>query len=127
VSESRPYYEAVSALEHIYLEDSFVLGIHEDAQAIFFDLDVVLTEKHSSYAPPKSGERYCYCRVRLSFSGHVKPIWLKRNLSSRSTDANGEVDYGEIDIFECLEGCYRLAGSWGEVKIYCDTVRLAYR
>ena len=55
----RPYSE-LQGLEHVYLEDSYVLRIRWTGDAIIFWLEAILTEHHPDYVPPKPGERYCY-------------------------------------------------------------------
>jgi hypothetical protein len=39
-------YETISGLENVYLEDSWVLGVHESDASLSFDLEAVLTEQH---------------------------------------------------------------------------------
>ncbi len=124
---SRPYYEAVVDLANVYLEDSYVLGIHEGGAGLFFDLEVVLTEHHPLYQTPAEDMRYCYRTARLSFVGNLKVNWIERNLNARNVDPDGSVDLGQIDGFECDTDGYHIDGEWGAVKIACDEVRLAYR
>jgi hypothetical protein len=125
--ETRPYFEVVADLQNIYLEDSYVLGIHEAEDALFFDLEAVLTEDHPAYAPPSVDMQYCYREARLIFRGSLKANWIERNFSSRSVDPDGSVDIGEIDGFVCGPDGYYLDGAWGAVQIRCDEVSLILR
>lgn len=122
-----PYYEAVEDLRNVYLEDSFVLGIHETADSLFFDLDVVLTDDHPLYRPPPEDLRYCYRTARLVFSGDIQVTWVERNLEARNFDGMGNVDLGEIDGFECGPDGYYLDGEWGAVKVAAQKVELVFR
>lgn len=109
------YYE-IPMLSNIYLEDSYVLAINEGVNSLAFELDVVLTEKHSKYEKPRAGEYYCYRRASLRFS-HVESLeWVERQFFAFS-DAAGEIDFGNIDSFCCAEGWCLLSGDWGRVKI----------
>lgn len=50
-------YETIPGLEHIYLEDSWVLGVSETDSSLTFDLEAVLTEHHPDWQPPRAGEQ----------------------------------------------------------------------
>ena len=121
------YYDSIGDLHDVYLEDSFVLGIHEGDDVLFFDLDVVLTDDHPLYRPPPEDIRYCYRTARLSFSGNLQVTWVERNFHARNVTEDGHVDLGEIDGFDCGPDGYYLDGEWGAVKIICDRVRLLFR
>ncbi len=124
---STTYYNTIDDLHDIYLEDSFVLGIHEGEDVLFFDLDVVLTEEHPLYRQPPEDMRYCYRTARLAFSGDLHVTWIERNLTARNVADDGSVDLGEIDGFDCGPDGYYLDGEWGAVKITCRQVRLLFR
>jgi hypothetical protein len=113
--ERIPYYQ-FEGLEHVYLEDSYVLDIRTDPMSVEFSLCVVLTEEHPLYRSPLSGEQYCYRRGLLRFS-HVERVeWMEKSIMS-STDATGAVDYGNIDEFYLADGHYYLSGDWGRLEI----------
>ncbi len=118
------YYE-ISSLSHIYLEDSYVLAINEAANSLAFELEAVLTEKHSKYEKPRAGEYYCYQRASLRFSNFESLEWIERRFFSFS-DASGEIDYGNIDSFNYGEGWFLLSGDWGKVKIKGGGVELIF-
>lgn len=118
------YYQ-IPALSNVYLEDSYVLAIHEYDDRLVFDLDVVLTEDHPSYEQPKEGEQYCYRRASLCFSGVSYFEWIRRRFIQFS-DAAGESDYGNIDTFSKDDDRYSLAGDWGEVRFSCSFIELAF-
>jgi hypothetical protein len=105
------YYQ-IPELSGVYLEDSYVLAIHEYDDRLIFDLDAVLTESHPSYEPPKDGDQYCYRRALLSFSGVSSVEWARKRFI-QFTDASGDGD------------CCSLAGDWGNVRIRCSSIELA--
>lgn len=121
------YDEVIPDLRHIYLEDSYVLGIHEVEDALLFDMLVVLTDEHPLYQPPLEDELYCYRAARLRFSGNLNIEWIERNLQARTVDPDGSIDIGQIDGFSVQADSYWIDGEWGEVRINCDQVQLIFR
>lgn len=109
------YYE-IPLLSNFYLEDSYVLAIDEGVNSLVFELEAVLTEKHSKYEKPRDGEQYCYRRVSLRFLKIDSLEWLDRKLLVFS-DSSGESDYGNIDSFTGGDGWYALSGDWGKVVV----------
>lgn len=118
-------YYNIPDLQNIYLEDSFVLKVIENKSQLIFYMDVVLTEEHSFYSLPKNDEPYCYKKAELLFSNCYKIDWIKKAFTP-SIDANGEIDFGNIDTFTYANNNYHLIGSWGEVKIKCDLVKVNF-
>jgi len=112
-------YDKIPVLSNIFLEDSYVLVIHESVDSLVFELEVVLTKEHPSYDEPKQGEQYCYKRALLSFLHMSSCEWLDKNNMSGFLDAAGEIDYGNIDTFVKSDDCYMLSGDWGRVVIRC--------
>ena len=109
-------YYSIEEFENIYLEDSYVLQIRTNSNSAEFLLEVVLTENHPLYNPPKQNEQYCYKKAELSFPTVTEIIWVEVNIIP-SKDANGEVDFGNIDLFFYNDQYYELCGDWGELKI----------
>ena len=112
----KPYYE-LAGFDQVYFEDSFVTGVIETGTELSFLLDLVLREGHPRYSPPKPGEQYCYRQAKLMFAQPTLVCWEKRGFQP-TTDANGEVDYGNIDAMQLVDdGSYRLEGNWGVALI----------
>lgn len=112
----KPYYE-LPGFDQVYFEDSFVTGLIETGAELSFLLDLVLREGHPRYSPPKPDEQYCWRPAKLMFARPTLMRWEKREFRP-TTDASGEVDYGNIDAMQILEdGSYRLEGNWGIVVI----------
>jgi len=110
----------------IYLEDSFVLGICESPNEISFIVEAVLTELHPLYTPPESDEQYCYKTAKIVFQGLKCVKWINRN-EAPFTDASGEEDYGNIDVFELSNDKYVLAGDWGELQVTSSPVKWIWK
>jgi hypothetical protein len=105
--------------ENIYLEDSYVLGIDESQDSIVFSIEAVLCENHPLYSEPLKNEQYCYRNGKIIFTGLKSVTWIEKTFRP-STDATGEIDYGNIDAFKLTPNGYYLEGSWGEVVIDSD-------
>lgn len=116
------YYQ-IPELSDVYLEDSYVLAIHEYDDRVVFDLDIVLREGHPSYEQPHDGEPYCYRKASLCFLGVSSVEWMQKHFI-QFADAAGEVDYGNIDSFTKDGDYYLLEGDWGNVRIRCSSVEL---
>jgi hypothetical protein len=112
------YYE-IPGLEHIYLEDSFVLGVSVLPGLVDLLLDVVLREGHCEYREPDIGQQYCFRRGALRFRGVVDFRWRMPE-GRPALDASGDTDYGGLDEF-VIEGAFRrLVGEIGEIAIVCE-------
>jgi hypothetical protein len=110
-----PYHQ-LETLEHVYLEDSFVLGISETEGVTTFALEVVLLPAHPGYGPPRPGEAHCFRRASLVLVGERR--WGERHAAA-SFDAEGGLDLGNIDAFSYDEstGVTRLEGYWGSLEV----------
>lgn len=109
------YYE-LPKLENLYFEDSYVLDIVQYEKSIVFSIEAVLTEEHLLYSAPLPNEHYCYRNVKLCFSDFDKAIWIEKS-DVYNTDANGEIDRGNIDCFYKFGNYFYLEGEWGKLKI----------
>ena len=117
-------YENDPRFRDYYLEDSYVLGIEETPTQVSFLLDVVLTPSHPQYLAPGPAEQHCYRPGTLMFRTVKRLEWKSRSLR-KSVDASGQVDYGNIDIFEVLpDELFRLSGDWGELEIVANEATL---
>lgn len=108
----------------LYLEDSFVLDIIETTKLFSFQMQFVLTEDHPKYKDPSENEMYCYHYGEINFIEPKQVLWKNRNQKAASIDANGECDFGNMDIFLKSEDEYLLEGDWGSVLIKCDNLEV---
>ena len=58
-------YTDYPGLAGVYLEDSYVLSIHQDPDRTNFLLEAVLTSESPAYHDPPQGDRYCFARGNL--------------------------------------------------------------
>lgn len=112
--------------KNIYLEDSFVLGIDESEEQVSFTVEMVLTEDHPMYSPPRKDEQYCYKKGKIVFQDLQSVRWLHRNMQP-FIDADENKDYGNIDCFELSSAGYHLLGDWGEVIIKSSEPKVVWR
>jgi hypothetical protein len=114
-------YTELPGFENLLLEESFVLSII--ASNRFFELAVefVLTPRHEMYQPPKQDEVECYRKGAVRFRDVESISWM-RQMRVPSVDANGEIDYGNIDVFEFDSGRYLLEGDFGRIEIEAGEV-----
>ncbi len=110
-------YTDFAELAHVYLEDSFVLGIDETADSVSFKLDLVLTRSHPRYHEPRPDEQHCYADAVLTIPAATKIEWITRS-SQTYRDATGEEDLGNIDSLHYSGGYYEIVGDWGHVRVY---------
>ena len=110
------YYYEFHSLEHVYLEDSYVLDIQTEPGTVEISVDTVLTESHPQYSDPLPGEQYCHRNGRICFQNAKRITWVKKSMVL-IPDLEGPPDYGNIDEFYFSEGSYHLIGEWGELEI----------
>ena len=110
------YYYEFHSLEHVYLEDSYVLDIQTEPGTVEISVDTVLTENHPQYSDPLPDEQYCYRNGRICFRNAKSITWVKKSMVL-IPDLEGPPDYGNIDEFYFSEGSYHLIGEWGELEI----------
>jgi hypothetical protein len=109
-------YDQLPGFEHIYLEDSYLLGVSESHGGLCFDVEAVLTGQHPRWSPGKPGEAYTYLRIAIVFSNPRSVTWLQRPMKP-VVGPDGQIDYGNVDSFIWQNGHYELAGEWGRVMI----------
>jgi hypothetical protein len=122
----RAYYETFKTLAEVYLEDSWVLKVDERGDALVFDLEAVLMERHTLYEPPRPGEMYCYRRGLLVVRS-PQPILFRRSGNPPTVDPDGEQDYGNIDTFTPVgdeSSAWEFTGDWGEALVVRPKVEL---
>lgn len=116
MAEKRVHYGKLAGLKDVYLEDSFVLGISQDDASLRFTMLFVLRESHPDYVPPARRERYCFRLGMLELRGMQRCSWARRTML-KYRDADGRVDYGNIDVFYREGDAYHLEGDWGVVDL----------
>lgn len=118
-------YYNIKCLNHIYLEDSFVISILESESELIFNMEFVLCESHELYLTPKVGERYCYKSGKLVFSICKGIRWLEKNIRT-FISADGTLDYGNIDSFLYEDDLIFISGDWGEVELTSKMIKVEF-
>lgn len=122
-----PYFVACPALQYLYLEDSYVLGIVEQDPHLIFLIDAVLTEEHPAYVPPPPGIQYCFKRLALRFEDVSNVDWKSMRLrDAHNIDVDGKIDYGNIDSLLFADKTAHIEGSWGEVGLTFSRIVVDY-
>jgi hypothetical protein len=124
MSRAHSYWE-LPGLDQIYLEDSYVLAIHQDDTRVSFDMELVLREGHPLYRRPDPSSMYCYRRGRLVLDGGRDLRWLEKR-DVQSWDARGEEDLGNVDIFYREGDVFTLQGDWGKVQVTGAEVKIEF-
>ena len=123
------YETSFKALGGTYLEDSWVLDVSDVGLVVTFALDLVLTPDHPQYEPPSPGEQYCYRRARLTVASSKRSL-LHRSDAPPATDASGELDFGNIDLFTPVdwdgEAAWEIRGTWGDLLAVEPSVDIAF-
>ena len=123
---SRPYYE-IPGFEELGLEDSWVMGVQEDASGIVFDVDFALCLKHPFFAPPLSGEANSFHRGHIRFCEPSSVVWYLKARTPPNLDSTSEVDFGNFDSFYFSGNCFHLDGDWGELEVISAPPVVDYR
>ena len=121
----RTSYEELSGFEDVYLEDSYLLGIDEEAQSLVLTVELVLRETHELYQPPKVDEQYCYRRARIVFDDVRELRWVKKRLQP-VPGPDEPPDFGNIDWLFIEDNHYEIGGEWGAIELDSASPRIEY-
>lgn len=102
--------------EYLYLEDSWVTGVHATPAQLEIAVDFVVREGHPEYKIPAPGEQYCYRSGSILFTGVTGLRWDDQGWAP-GVDASGELDYGSIDTFAHDGDLYTLTGDFGRIEV----------
>ena len=112
-------------LDGVSFTDTFVLGWSREVDRLVFDVEASLWPGHPAYEPPRPGEWTCYKPARLVFEGVQDAEGLPDMASvPRSTDADGNWDFGSLHELTPEPGGFRVAGDFGVVRVHAASVRL---
>jgi hypothetical protein len=109
-------YRTIPSLSEIVLEESYVLDVVARPGMLSLFVDAVLTSRHSDYLPPSPDVQECYRKGEIKFTGLDQVVW-KLDKMSRSTDATGESDYGNVDTFRYAGNEYQFEGEFGRISL----------
>ena len=113
------------ALRDLWLQDSFVMAIIQDAGALRFDLVAHVREGAPAHRPVREGEWACYRRASVAVLGARRIDW--RSLSLRpSVDADGSADLGAFHAWRTEGDAHDISGSFGHVIVEGGEISLSF-
>ncbi|NUR35731.1 MAG: hypothetical protein HOQ30_17135 [Gemmatimonadaceae bacterium] len=112
-------YSEIPGLEHIALEESYVLAIHLLPERFVITLELVLLPGHPAYSQPASSEMYCYRLGSLVFPS-PRSLRLQSEKFHKIPGLDEPADVGNIDSMQAIDGQYQLQGEWGELTIVSE-------
>ncbi|WP_209783772.1 hypothetical protein [Paenarthrobacter nicotinovorans] len=101
------------------------MDINTSRGQLVITAEFVLTEEHTSYAPARPGEQYCYRKGVLVFEGVTDLTWTGQLSSRPSRDPDGSVDYGNIDSLTIEGDHYTVEGDLGIIDLHAASIRTA--
>ncbi|WNC69089.1 hypothetical protein RI845_02785 [Thalassotalea nanhaiensis] len=111
-------WRALDIFKGIDLNDSLVIDWSLENNRLKFDLIASIWPESDFYYPPKKDEYTCYRNALISFENITSITGLLSKESVKpSTDADGSIDYGNIDTLTVLEDKFELIGDFGKVEI----------
>lgn len=88
----------VLGLEHLYLEDSYFLGITAEGANLRLKVLFVLTGDHPQYEAPLPREQHCYRQGSIIVVGAAIREWIGK-AAHLGRDADSQIDFGPIEVF----------------------------
>lgn len=116
-------YTADSRFHGLWLEESFHLEIRQTGDTISLGFEFYLTEDHPLWSEPKPDEWGCYKKGWLIFSS-VTSFALNPTNNRPSSDATGEMDFGNVDTFKIAGNNYMIMTDWGTIDLVADAVKV---
>ena len=109
-------YWALPALEHVVLEESWILGIVVRPDLVEIDVDLCYARDHPELLPPCEGEYAYFRRGTIRFINVSSASWEK-SWARPARDASGEEDWGHIDTLERQGTAFTLTGDFGVIRL----------
>ncbi|MDT0581713.1 hypothetical protein [Brumicola blandensis] len=108
----------MNSMEGIDLQDSFVLDWSESNSELVFQIEASVWPGSKHYVEPKESEHTCYKKASIRFFDFDSISGLKsKSEVVQSSDASGELDYGNIDSFSATSRGFLLDGDFGNVLV----------
>ena len=115
---SKQTWEQMELFKGIDLHDSFVLSWSFNKVEISFELEVSIWPESTYYSKPKEDDYTCYKPGLLKFRGfeNTRGI-LSMSEVKPSKDADGSIDFGNIEYFSKTNNQFEIHGDFGKVVI----------
>jgi hypothetical protein len=111
-------WQELEIFKGIDLNDSFILNWKHGKDFLTFEIEASIWPESQFYIEPKLNEYTCYRKATLSFINIESLIGLKLLVESPSfIDADGSVDYGNIDSLQLTSDGFSIQGDFGSVHI----------
>ena len=109
---------ALNSMEGIDLQDSFVLDWSENNSELIFQIEASVWPTSKHYVEPKESEYTCYKKASIKFFDFETISGLKsKSEVIQSSDAAGELDYGNVASFSATSSGFSINGDFGNVLI----------
>lgn len=110
--------DIASRFEHVVIEDSVLLGVVINDDALTLQMDFCLEPGHPDYEDPGEGEACCFHPGMLKFAGITK-------LSlDRSDSASGKGKRFAIQSFHVEGTRVEMACDWGTIHLQARSIRV---
>ncbi|MEN3971406.1 hypothetical protein WJS89_01825 [Sphingomicrobium sp. XHP0235] len=109
--------------ENAYLEDSYLLGFMAEGTDLRLKVLFALTQDHPLHENPKPGEAHCYREGYLIIE-HPMEIQTKPARTFLTTDPDGSIDLGSIELHRLAEGNYLLVTEWFEASFKSEKLSI---
>ncbi len=110
----------------IDLNDSFVLSWQKVGDNLLIELEASIWPESKHYRSPNEDEYTCYRKATLEFVGFNELEGLiPVSCAASTTDIDGSVDFGNIDILIEEKGNFHLSGNFGEVTVFGGELNFA--
>lgn len=110
----------MSDLDHLYLEDSYFLGLIASGNCLRLHAVFALTLDHPRYSAPEAGERHCYREGDIVIEG-LETVAFKKGSPVLLTDPDGTLDLGYIE-FSQQGDIYRVTTEWFDLQFRATAV-----
>jgi hypothetical protein len=110
----------MTGLEHLYLEDSYFLGLTVSGKDLRLRALFALTFDHPHYEAPRPGEQHCYREGDICVEG-LQIVTFSKGSPVLVADPDGTLDLGSIEFTQQGE-VYRVTTDWFDLQFRADTV-----
>jgi hypothetical protein len=110
----------MSDLDHLYLEDSYFLGLTASGNCLRLRALFALTLDHPRYAAPDAGVQHCYREGDIIIEG-LQTVAFNKGSPVLLTDPDGTLDLGYME-FSQQGDLYRVTTEWFDLQFRASAV-----
>jgi hypothetical protein len=112
--------DQLAALDDLYLEGSFLLGMIADGRQLRFCILFALTSDHPAHRPPPQ-EQHCYRRGEIVADGVTILAQRPGPRPNILIDPDGTFDFGSIELYG-RDANYLFVSEWIELEFLAESV-----